>query len=195
MIIKNKWKVAFIVLSVVVLVAIVVMFVAVRTMLPEPDNVPYTTGAPTDEEGLIDIHSTKAQLNEFILEATNDLQEETPYSVELGSDSVEFQSTFRFLGQSIPITIHFDPEVADNGDLLLRAESLSFGFLSIPSEQAMQLVKNHTELPNWIVVHPSESLIEVQLTNARINDQYSFRVIEFDLARDEFQVEMFVNRD
>ncbi|WYP27747.1 YpmS family protein [Alkalihalobacillus sp. FSL W8-0930] len=192
--IRNKWKVAFIVLAVVVLLAIIALFVTLRTILPEAENVPYTENVLTNEEGLVEIHSTKAQLNEFILEATSD-QDETPYTVELLSDTVEFQSTFRFLGQSIPITINFDPEVAENGDLLLQAESLSFGFLSIPTEQAMQLVKNHTELPEWIVVHPSESFIEVQLTNARLDDLYSFRVIDFDLARDEIQVEMFINRD
>ncbi|MEK4564327.1 YpmS family protein [Alkalihalobacillus sp. FSL R5-0424] len=192
--IRNKWKVAFIVLAVMVLLAIIALFVTLRTILPEAENVPYTENVLTNEEGLVEIHSTKAQLNEFILEATSD-QDETPYTVELLSDTVEFQSTFRFLGQSIPITINFDPDVAENGDLLLQAESLSFGFLSIPTEQAMQLVKNHTELPEWIVVHPSESFIEVQLTNARLDGLYSFRVIDFDLARDEIQVEMFINRD
>ncbi|MFK3938597.1 YpmS family protein [Alkalihalobacillus sp. NPDC078783] len=193
--IRNKWKVAFIVLAVIVVVAIIALFVMMRSILPEAEDVPYTESELTDEQGLVEIRSTKAQLNELIQEATSELQEETPYTVELLSDTVEFQSTFRFLGQSIPITINFDPEVADNGDLLLQADSLSFGFLSIPSEQAMQLVKNHTELPEWIVVHPSESFIEVQLTDARFDDLYSFRVIEFDLARDEIQVEMFMNRD
>ena len=193
--IKNKWKVAFVVLAVTVVIAVIALFISLRSILPEAEEVPYTKSERTNEQGLVEIHSTKAQLNELILEATSEFQEETPYTVELLSDTVEFQSTFRLLGQSIPITIDFDPEVAANGDLLLQADSLSFGFLTIPSEQAMQLVKSHTELPDWIVVHPSDSLIEVQLTNARFDDLYSFRVIDFDLARDEIQVEMFINRD
>ncbi|MGN7311639.1 YpmS family protein [Alkalicoccobacillus gibsonii] len=193
--IKNKWKVAFVVLAVTVVIAVIALLISLRSILPEAEEVPYTESERTNEQGLVEIHSTKAQLNELILEATSEFQEETPYTVELLSDTVEFQSTFRLLGQSIPITIDFDPEVAANGDLLLQADSLSFGFLTIPSEQAMQLVKSHTELPDWIVVHPSESLIEVQLTNARFDDLYSFRVIDFDLARDEIQVEMFINRD
>ncbi|MBM0064116.1 YpmS family protein [Alkalicoccobacillus gibsonii] len=193
--IKNKWKVAFVVLAVIVVIAVITLFISLRSILPEAEEVPYTESERTNEQGLVEIRSTKAQLNELILEATSEFQEETPYTVELLSDTVKFQSTFRLLGQSIPVTINFDPEVAANGDLLLHADSLSFGFLTIPSEQAMQLMKSHTELPDWIVVHPSDSLIEVQLTNAHFDDLYSFRVIDFDLARDEIQVEMFINRD
>ncbi|MCM2676675.1 YpmS family protein [Alkalicoccobacillus plakortidis] len=190
---KNGWKFAFFLLAAVVFILIIVLFIMVRTFFPEAEESHYTPNLPANEEGLLTISSTREQMNQLIAEASSQLEEETPYTVELLSDFVEFRSTFSILGQSVPISVEFEPEVANSGDLLLTAESFSFGIFNIPSDQAMQLLKNNTELPDWIVIHPSESMIEVQVTNAQFDDRYSFRVQAFDLANDEIEVEMFVN--
>ncbi|MDQ0205312.1 YpmS family protein [Alkalicoccobacillus murimartini] len=190
---KNKWKIAFFALVAICIIACISLFVLVRTFLPEAEESHYTSEQPTNEQGLLQIRSDRDQMNQLITEASDQLDEETPFTLELLSDHAEFRSTFDVLGQSVPITVEFEPMVANNGDLLLEADSFSFGLFNIPSEQAMQLMKNVTELPDWIVVHPSESLIEVKVTDAKFNDRYSFRVQTFDLANDLIEVEMFVN--
>ncbi|WP_185971054.1 YpmS family protein [Alkalicoccobacillus porphyridii] len=190
---RNYWKVAFISLVAVCVCLIIAFILMVRVYLPEAEPSHYTPQPAGGEQALLHINSSREQLNQLIAEASLDVEEETPYTVEVLANGIEFRSTFPILGQSVPITVQFIPEVAENGDLLLEAESFSFGLFNIPSEQAMQLMSNVADLPDWIIIHPSESLIEVNISEARFNDRYSFRIQQFDLENDQIDIEMFVN--
>lgn len=189
---SNRWKLAFISLAAVCIGILISLIVIFFMFFSGSDSSQYIPQEPTGEQALLQISSNREQLNNLIANATDELAEDTPYTIEVLQDDIEFQSSFSVLGQSVPITVEFVPDVAENGDLLLEAQHFSFGPISLPSEQAMQLMSNVTNLPEWVVFYPSNSVIELRLSEASFNDQYSFRATAFDLEADQIEFEMYV---
>src|SRR5690625_4153173 len=74
------------------------------------------------------IHTTKENLNELINAYIDKMlaQSNHKYHVSLEED-VHLSGDIPVFSTTVPLSIHLEPEVQDNGDLVLRQKSISIG--------------------------------------------------------------------
>ncbi|MDT8862023.1 YpmS family protein [Alkalihalobacillus sp. MEB130] len=189
---NDSWKIAFLSLLGLVIVSIVVVFMLFQRYFPEVEEHHFSPKEPVEEEATFLIQTNKSRLNAFLSLKIEEDASDIPYIVELIDDRVQFRSAFRVLGQEVPVTINFLPSVAPNGDLLLEVTTFSLGILQLPVDQVMQLLSNWLELAEWIVIYPSEKMVEVKVTEIEVDetDSMKFRFVTFDLDQDRIELEM-----
>jgi len=129
---RNPWKIAFLVL--VGLVIGSVAFVTFRaTQVREPDLKKIPAIVEQEGEPVVTIQSKKQQVNKLIDFYLADFQKgsEIKYKFYLENDAL-LNGTFQVLGHDIPFYLYFDPYVMANGNVQLKAKSLSIGTLGLP---------------------------------------------------------------
>ena len=190
----NKWKIAFFTLSGLVLLIVMIVVVLFYKHFPEVSEDHFIQQSPSADEATFTIQTTKGRLNNLIASRIEQIPSEIPYVVELQADKVQFRSAFGVLGQQIPITVNFLPEVVDNGDLLLKVETFSLGLLNLPVEQVLQLISSWIDFEDWIVTYPVDRVVEIKVTEMKVNeeDTIHFRFIRFDLEQDHIELEMVI---
>ncbi len=190
----NGWKVAFFSLLTCLLVGFIIVAVLFQRYLPEVEENHFTQQESYANEATFFIQTNKSRLNSLISSQITTNQTEIPYIVELTEEHVQLRSSFPVLGQEVPITINFQPVVASNGDLLLEVETFFVGLLRLPIDRVLQLIYEWMDLPEWVEIYPTERLVEVKMTELRIDDHksISFRFITFDLENDRIELEMTV---
>ncbi|MFC0561785.1 YpmS family protein [Halalkalibacter alkalisediminis] len=190
----NKWKIAFFTLSGLVLLLVITVVLLFYKHFPEVSEDHFIQQSPSMDEATFTIQTNKGRLNSLIASRIEQTPSEISYMVELQEDKVQFRSAFRVLGQEIPVTVNFLPEVVANGDLLLKVETFSLGLLSLPVEQVLQLISGWIDFADWVVTYPVDRLVEIKVTEIRVNekDTMHFRFTRFDLEQDIIELEMIV---
>ncbi len=74
--------------------------------------------------------------------------------------------TFEVLGFPIDFYLYFDPYVMENGNVQLKARSLSIGTLSLPIKDVMNMIKRNYKLPDWIEVNTDDLTIMLRLDHS-----------------------------
>ncbi|MFC0473691.1 YpmS family protein [Halalkalibacter kiskunsagensis] len=192
---NHVWKIAFFALSGLVVLVIIILFMLIQRYFPEVDENHFVQKQPTTEEAAFVIQTNKARLNTLIASRIEQTPSDISYMVELLEENVQFRSAFKILGQEVPVTINFNPVVVPNGDLLLEVETFSVGILSLPVDQVLQFISNWIEVADWIVTYPSERVVEVKVTDIKVdeNESMRFRFLTFDLEQDNIELEMIID--
>lgn len=188
----NKWKIAFFTLSIVVAIILVLLVFLMQRLFPEIDDHTYLPKQETREEATFFIQTDKQRLNQLIAKQIEKEPSDIPFVVELLHEDVQFRSTFSILGQNVPITVNFKPAVEQNGDLVLEVDSFSLGLFQLPVDRMLQLMKEVLDLEEWIVIHPHERMVEVNVTEIEVDAEQSmyFRFATFDLINDNIELEV-----
>lgn len=191
----NGWKIAFFSLLTLILIAFLIFMIFFLRYFPEVSQDHYLQQQPSAKEATFSIQSDKMRLNSFIASQIAANPTEIPYMVELTNEHVQFRSSFTILGRNVPVTINFQPIVAEDGDLLLEVETFSVGILYLPVDRVLQLIYEWIELPEWVEMYPSDHLVEVKVTELTVegNESMRFRFITFDLKEDHIELDMIVN--
>lgn len=138
------------------------------------------------------IHATKESITET-LNLFLDNADEDKFTILL-DDYVLFKTEIAILGMNVTLHVKFEPSVVDNGNLLLKQKSISFGILQIPNEYALQYIANTLELPNWVSVHPNEEIIYIDIHDAQINSNFLVQFEQFNLTENEIIMQLYVNK-
>jgi uncharacterized protein YpmS len=192
---RNVWKIAFLTLCGIVVLVFIILFVLFQRYFPEVDESHFVQKQRTTEEATFVIQTNKERLNTLIASKIKQAPSDISYMVELLDKNVQFRSSFQVLGQEIPVTINFKPIVVQNGDLLLEVETFSVGMLNLPVDQVLKFITNWIEMEDWIVTYPSERIVEVKVTELRIDKNASmrFRFLTFDLEQNNIELEMIID--
>lgn len=189
----NKWKVAFLALLAVVVVGIVALVVMVfsgNTNMPKP--------TATQHEGN---HFTMQTTPEAFQNVANNIVKEamanSPLQAQLLiEDDVKIKSNVEALGVTVPVTLGFDPEIDDAGNLLLHQSSVTVGILDLPAQTALKLVRDSGQLPEWITIQPSEKTAYIDLSAIEIpineTDEAYVKAKKFDLKSNEIVLDVIV---
>lgn len=105
------------------------------------------------------------------------------YHIEL-NDDVELHGELPFFSTSVPLLAHFEPDVQENGDIILKQKSISIGNLKLPNRKIMQYIKNYLPVPPWVVIQPDEQQVYVKVTAMNIRSNLKVGVEHFDLEKD-----------
>src|SRR5699024_10485492 len=81
----------------------------------------------------------KNNLNELIKAYLNETLEESKYKYDVYLDEVvHLEGELPVFSTSIPLYIKLQPNVQDNGDIILKQKSIKLGLLRLPNEKILE---------------------------------------------------------
>ncbi len=179
----NKWKIAFFVLVVALILGAVWLVNMIST---ESESYELAERAAATSGGELRVQTTKSDFealaNKYIQEAV----ENQPIPLELTVDNqIALISELTVFTLTIPVQMYFDPIVQEDGNIQLKQDKVDIGQLSIPPEQVLKLLRDSIDLPTWMVVSPADESVFIDLGGLPIDGDFDIRAEKIDLENDE----------
>lgn len=188
----NPWKAAFLFLVAVLIGGFLLLF---TRLTQERENVSQIIAENVVREGdpMITINSNKEQVNRFVDFYLADLQKdaEEHYQFVLKNEAL-LTGEFDLLGFPVSFYLYFDPFVMANGNIQLKAKSLSIGALGLPINQVLKMIQNNSEIPEWIDIQPKEEMIILRLDQFELKNGMFFRADKINLVDNEIQLNVYL---
>lgn len=177
----KKWKQLFYIL----LVINIIVFVTVISLIfwPVSESEVHTGPDYDEKEGSeFVVRTTKENLNELINAYIDKFLHDTKhqYSVSL-EDDVHLQGELPVFSTTVPLSIHLEPIVQDNGDVILKQRSISIGLLELPNKKIMEYLAKYLPMPEWVTVNPKDEEIYVAVTDMDIKSNFQVGIEQIDL--------------
>lgn len=188
----NKWKIAFFIFAGLVLGSL--LFFTIRVpQIREPNLTKTETIAEKDGTPVLSVQSNKKQVNALIDFYLDDFQEgsDVKYKFYLENEAL-FNGTFDVLGHPIQFYLYFEPYVMDNGNVQLKAKSLSLGTLGLPIKEILKFVQRDYKLPKWVEVDPDEKTILLRLDQFQMQNGLFLRAEKINLVDDEISMNIYL---
>lgn len=188
----NPWKAAFLFLVAVLIGGFLLLF---TRLTQERENVSQIIAETVVREGdpVITINSNKEQVNRFVDFYLADLQKdaEQHYQFVLKNEAL-LTGEFDLLGFPVSFYLYFDPFVMANGNIQLKAKSLSIGALGLPINQVLKMIQNNSKIPEWIDIQPKEEMIILRLDQFELKNGMFFRADKINLVDNEIQLNVYL---
>ena len=188
----NPWKAAFLFLVAVLIGGFLLLF---TRLTQERENVSQNVAENVVREGdpVITINSNKEQVNRFVDFYLANLQKdaEQQYQFVLKNEAL-LTGEFDLLGFPVSFYLYFDPFVMANGNIQLKAKSLSIGALGLPINQVLKMIQNNSKIPEWIDIQPKEEMIILRLDQFELKNGMFFRADKINLVDNEIQLNVYL---
>lgn len=190
----NKWKIGFFLLAGLIAAAISAVIVFVSSSnesVPLPDmNVLNMT------DNVLTVNATKENLegiaNTYIRKAMKG--EPLPVTMKVENE-VLLYSEMTMFSYTMPVVMHFDPVVREDGNLILKLSKMEIGILDVPPATVLKVLKDSLKLPSWMVVRPKEEELFINLSEIPVSGNLQVRAKTFNLAQDEIILEIIIPKD
>lgn len=142
---------------------------------------------------VLTVNSNKSQVNQLIDFYLSDFQkdQEVKYNFELRNEAL-LTGEFQVLGFPITFYLYFDPYVTEEGNVQLKAKSLSIGTLDLPTSEVMKMIKRSFKFPDWIDVNADEQIILIRLDQFRMQNGLFIKANKINLVDDEIQMSLYL---
>lgn len=137
-----------------------------------------------DPEIEFEVKTTREDLTEYInlyLERKG-LTKAYHYEVYL-TDTVELYGKLPFFNRELDFKLTFIPITKENGDLILKQESISIGSISLPVSYVMSFIEGQYSTPDWVTIQPDEESIYVSLHEIKWENNLQVKAKNFDLKK------------
>lgn len=180
----NKWKIAFIILVGIILGLFIFLFIRINAER-EP-NLPVVLDEIKQSESSFQVELNKSQANAIVNDFLTDFQKDSSikYDFILEKQALLI-GNFVFLDEKVKFYLYFTPSLENNGDVMLKATSVSIGELGLPKSELLQYVQNNYEVPDWVEVRASENSIILHLSQFETAGGMRITANEIDLIDDE----------
>lgn len=190
----NPWKISFFLLAGLILAGIVYLF-SVVAAVSDSDPLP-TTKPDTRQYNTLTVQTTKADFegiaNTYIYQAMDKDAMAIDLAVE---DEIVISSELEVFSYRLPVKMYFNPNVLEDGNLMLKQSSLEIGKLNLPPSTVLKVLKDSEQLPPWMVVRSKEEEIFINLDDLPISGDIKVKAKEIDLQRDEILLEIFIPKE
>lgn len=179
--INKKWKSLFYILLTINI--IVFSTIAILIFWPVSKTEDPAVVDHSDEEGSeFIVRTTKENLNELVNAYMDKFLHDTKhqYSISL-EDDVHLQGELPAFSSTVPLSVHLEPIVQDNGDVILKQKSISIGLLELPNKKIMEYIKKYLPMPEWVTVNPEKEEIYVAVTQMDIKSNFKVGIERIDL--------------
>lgn len=189
----NRWKTAFFVLAgALVFILVIIIYLATK---PAPD-VPLPVVEEEAAGGVLVVQTTTKEFEAIAKKYLGDALKDSPFPVDLSIDEdIRIDSEIAVFYTHIPITLHFEPIIDDNGNIRLKQTKMNVGLLNIPPETTLKLMNDSIDFPSWVVVRPNDSEIFIDLSRLNIASGSRVRAKELDLPNNRILLEIIVPTD
>ena len=179
--INKKWKLLFYIL----LTINIIVFLTITLLIfwPVSETEEPTVVDHSEEEGSeFIVRTTKENLNELVNAYMDKFLHDTKhqYSISL-EDDVHLQGELPAFSSTVPLSVHLEPIVQDNGDVILKQKSISIGLLELPNKKIMEYIKKYLPMPEWVTVNPEKEEIYVAVTQMDIKSNFKVGIERIDL--------------
>ncbi|MGG0668060.1 YpmS family protein [Lederbergia citrisecunda] len=190
----NLWKIAFFVLSGLIVSGIIVLVVFLESP-GDSDPLP-PLDQYTPKGSVLSVKATRNDLealaNNYIRKAMKG--EKLPVTM-LIKDDVRLHSELTAFGITFPLMMHFDPVVLEDGNLMLKQTSMEIGELELPPSTVLSVLRDSVKLPPWMIVRPKEEEIFIHLSELEIAGDLQVRAKSVDLLNDNIELEVTIPND
>lgn len=148
-----------------------------------------------DQEGVqvIAMETNKAKVNQLI---DHYLQE------YLTNDQIQYQfylenqallkGTFELLGYPMNFYLYFEPYVMDDGNVQLKAKSVSIGTLGIPVKEVLRYIRNSFDFPEWIEINLDEQTMVIHLDQFSLAAGLRIKADKINLVDDDIRFNLYL---
>lgn len=177
----KKWKQLFFILLAVNIIGVLSIITFVFWPSKDTEYPPRSkiTSEPSSE---FVVRTTKENLNDLVNAYLEQLLNNTQhqYSISLEED-VHLIGELPVFSTTVPLSVHLEPLIQDNGDVILKQKSISIGLLSLPNRKIMEYIEQYLPVPEWVTVNPKEEEIYVAVSEMDIRSNFKVGVENFDL--------------
>lgn len=111
------------------------------------------------------------------------------------NDQIQLFSEIIAFGTTVSVSMKFEPEVNEQGNIHLKQTEVNVGRLNLPPSMVLRLMNEAVDFPPWMVVRPKEEEIFVDLSNLTIASGAKVKAKEIDLPNDRILLEVIVPND
>jgi len=185
-----NWKYYF--LGLVGINVLVVLVVLTAILLPG-DNPERKANEIVSEHIDLTIETNKQDLNKLINSYLQNELKNQPldYKVTL-AEKVMLIGTITAFGRDIDLVMTFEPLAMENGDLLLKQESVSVGQLQLPVSYILKYISDNYSLPEWITIDSNARTVYAALTQLELKSNMKVKVDHFNLKNDDISFSLSV---
>lgn len=190
--IMNKWKTAFftlLLLFLIIPIAIaVVLFKDPAGGQLDRSSLDNNIG---DNQKLLSIHTEKEQVEDLLNKELRKRAPDVNVYVNLRNDEAVLNGSFIAFDQELPYQVTFEPEVLENGDLLLKEKDMQVGRFPLPGDEVFTLIQKTVAFPEWVNVYPKDESILMRVTEMPTKPGYAIKAEEFDLKKNSIKLGVY----
>lgn len=189
--VSNYWQMAFLILLGVVVGTILFLGARIFSSQPEYKNMPEITAI--EGEPVLTINSNKEKVNQLISFFLSDFQKEgdIEYKFYLENEAM-LNGQFEVLGFPVNFYLYFEPYVMENGNVQLKAKSLSIGTLNLPIKDVMNMVKRNYNLPKWVEINTKDLTVMLRLDKFRMQNGMYIKADKINLVDDDIRFSLYL---
>ncbi len=178
---NKKWKWLFIGLLAFNITLLIAFLTLIFWPVPQADY-PKPTAKKTEASSEFIVRTTKKNLNDLVNAHIDKLLDGTNhrYRIELGDD-VHLIGELPVFSSTVPLSVHLEPFVQENGDIILKQRSISIGRLELPNKKIMGYMDKYLPMPEWVTVNPKDEEIYVAVTDIQLKSNFQVAVEHIDL--------------
>ena len=180
---RNLWKILFFTLLGIVFAVLVTIFVLIGI----PSEVPLPENSAVEERyPVLEVTSSKESLNEIIEQVIQ--KQKTDYSLDFSmvlTDSVELYTVIPVFNREIQLKMTFEPVTLDNGDIILKQETMKLGQMRLPVSYILNFINKQANLPEWMMINPENEQIYIALSEVELQGNLKLKANRMNLAEDD----------
>jgi uncharacterized protein YpmS len=188
---NNKWKLLFLGLLTINLIAASILFYWMTR--PIKDDESLNKLSQNKETVEIPFTSNKEDLNRIINHYIEEESSDSPIKYDvLLKENLELYGSLSAFGRNVELKVLFEPVTLDNGDVLLKHESIQIGGMSLPATFVLNYINEKYKMPNWVMIRPSEKTIYLALSKMDLKSGITVKAKAFDLKNDDIELSLLV---
>lgn len=180
---SSKWKKLFFALLVCNILFVSLIFILINWPVKhKPLPLPFNE----KKEIQFEVKTTREDLTQFINQylERKGLTKTYHYEVYL-TNSVELHGKLPFFNREVNLTLTFKPITTENGDLILKQESISIGSIDLPVAYVMNFINQRYNTPDWVTIQPDDQSIYVSLHELKWKSNLQVKAKNFDLEHND----------
>lgn len=182
---QRKWKRLFIGLfalnMLIVIVLISLIFWPVSST-PRPD----VGEEHAQRSSEFVVRTTKENLNELVNAYIEQLVNDSEHNYQISfEDDVHLIGELPVFSSTVPLSVHLEPFIQDNGNAVLKLRSISVGELKLPSKKIMEYMKKYLPMPEWVTIDPKDKEVYVAINDMEIRSNFKVNIERFDLEAND----------
>lgn len=185
------------IVTVLVIVALLVggYFWMNRYLQQYVGTIPTREVTQVDTSGLssIDVTLNPNSFNQIFSQMMAEMPE-NPYGFEIAweEDQLVGQAIIEYNGMNLPAELKADIQVAEGDYFQIVIESINVAEIPLPRETAYEIIASQLTLPEWLVFHTDEPILDVDFNQMPIQvDGIELTAAEANLAEQELIITVY----
>ena len=187
----NPWKIAFIILSLILVIAAVWLFSKITMDQPSQSVEDTQVTAQSEDQLSVGFSLSNTELAVIANEYMKSEESLTGYSVEI-TDVVTLKGETVLLGLSIPFSLSGEPHATTDGNLQMKVTGISLGGLSLPEKEALSLLAQFLTLPVFVSLDADSETVLMNLASMDLPKESAIRLLSIDKKTKEYSFEVSI---